>query len=129
MEPNSAPYTERINRLKFLKDKGCQTWVSIEPYPTPNIIDQDLSDILEKIKFVDRIIFGRLNYNTTVSSYKGSKDFFNRMSELVINFCAKNAINYHIKEGTVTDNPNEKKMDGETLVYHAKQPVAAAVKI
>ncbi len=103
VEPNSAPYEERINSLKYLKESGCRTWVSVEPYPTPNIIDQDLSIILDKIKFVDRIIFGRLNYNTTASSFKSAKEYFNKMTDLVIDFCNKNNIDYHIKEGTKTD--------------------------
>ena len=29
MEPNSAPYTERIEALKKLHELGCKTWVSI----------------------------------------------------------------------------------------------------
>jgi DNA repair photolyase len=54
---------DRIKALKILHEKGCKTWVSIEPYPTPNIIEQNLSAILNAIGFVDKIIFGRLNYN------------------------------------------------------------------
>jgi hypothetical protein len=39
-----------------LHDAGCKTWVSIEPYPTPNFIEQDLNDILCAISFCDKII-------------------------------------------------------------------------
>ena len=66
-EPGSASYKDRIDSLKHLYDKGFKTWVSIEPYPTPNIIRQDLMKILEAISFVDKIIFGRLNYNVKSS--------------------------------------------------------------
>lgn len=38
MEPGAAPYKERIEALFKLHKKGCKTWVSIEPYPTPNLI-------------------------------------------------------------------------------------------
>ena len=69
MEPNTAPYKERIAALRALHDAGCKTWVSIEPYPTPNFIEQDLKEILEAISFCDKIIFGRLNYNKKVSEY------------------------------------------------------------
>ena len=62
MEPFSAPYLERIESLRYLNKKGFSTWVSIEPYPTPNIIKQDISKVLEKISFVDKIIFGRLTF-------------------------------------------------------------------
>ena len=47
MEPNTAIFSDRINALKKLHNAGCYTWVSIEPYPTPNIIDQDLALILD----------------------------------------------------------------------------------
>ena len=74
MEPGSAPYLERIKSLKRLHDAGCKTWVSIEPYPTPNILDQEILPILETISFADKIIFGRLNYNKQVTAYKDYKN-------------------------------------------------------
>jgi DNA repair photolyase len=77
MEPNSAPYLNRIEALKTLHNKGCKTWVSIEPYPTPNIIDQNFSE------------------------YDARNRFYNRLAEQVIKFCNKNDIAYHIKNGTV----------------------------
>lgn len=101
-EPGSAPYVERINSLRALNEAGLKTWVSIEPYPTPNIIDQDFNQILESISFVDRIIFGRLNYNKLVSKYKGYKDYYNMLADCVINFCNDKRISCHIKEGTIT---------------------------
>lgn len=52
-----------------------KTWVSVEPYPTPNIIEQDIRDILDEISFTDKIIFGRTNYSKEISSYKDIKSF------------------------------------------------------
>lgn len=101
-EPNSAGYEDRISALKYLHDNGCYTWVSIEPYPTPNVVEQSLDEILEKIKFVDKIIFGRWNYNKIISQYKESKKYFNELAVKVTNFCEANNIQYHIKEGTIT---------------------------
>ncbi len=101
-EPNTAPFNERIAALKALHDAGCKTWVSIEPYPTPNIIEQDLMAILERISFVDKIIFGRMHYNVTVTQYKEHKQFFNDMAKMVVDFCAQRNIQYHIKEKTIT---------------------------
>lgn len=103
MEPGSAPYIDRINALKYLHDNGCKTWVSIEPYPTPNFIEQDLSKILESLSFVDKIIFGRLNYNAKVTQYKEYKRFFNEMANLVVDFCKENKKEYHIKDGTISN--------------------------
>jgi len=99
-EPYSAPYIERINSLKYLHDKGYKTWVSIEPYPTPNIIEQDISDILNQISFVDKIIFGRLNYNKKVREYPGYQDYYDDLSEMVVDYCIQHNKEYHIKEGT-----------------------------
>ena len=66
IEPGAASYADRLAALKALHDEGCKTWVSIEPYPTPNLIDQSLTEILEAVSFVDRIIFGRTNYNLSL---------------------------------------------------------------
>jgi len=103
MEPNTAPYQERINALRALHDAGCKTWVSIEPYPTPNFIEQDLNEILKAISFCDKIIFGRLNYNKKVSEYKDYKAYFNELAKQVIEYCEANDKQYHIKDGTINE--------------------------
>jgi len=103
IEPGAAPYVERISRLKELHDLGCKTWVSIEPYPIPNIIEQDFTEILNAVSFVDKIIFGRTNYNAEISKYKEHKSFYNELSDIVIGFCTESNINYHIKDGTKTN--------------------------
>lgn len=102
IEPNTAPYQDRIAALRALHDAGCKTWVSIEPYPTPNFIEQDINEILEAISFCDKIIFGRLNYNKKVSEYKDHKDYFNELAAQVIAYCEANCKQYHIKDGTIT---------------------------
>ena len=55
-EPGASPYAKRIAALKALHAKGCKTWVSIEPYPTPNLIQQDLIEILNTVSFATQII-------------------------------------------------------------------------
>jgi DNA repair photolyase len=103
IEPGAAPYKERIKSLRELHNAGCKTWVSMEPYPTPNIIEQDFEAILQAISFVDKIIFGRTNYNAEISKYKDAKYFYNQLSLQVIDFCKARKIDYHIKDGTLTD--------------------------
>lgn len=104
MEPGSAPYKDRLKALKKLHDKGCKTWVSIEPYPTPNLIEQDLMEILKSVSFVDKIIFGRTNYCKDVTAgYPEHKQFYNEKAKEVIDFCEKKGIAYHIKDKTITD--------------------------
>jgi DNA repair photolyase len=62
-EPGASSYAERLEALRRLHDRGCKTWASVEPYPTPNLIEQDLGKILDALDFTDKIIFGRSNYN------------------------------------------------------------------
>ena len=102
IEPGAAPIKARLAALKYLHDNGCKTWVSIEPYPTPNIIEQNLHEILEAVNFMDRIIFGRLNYNKVASAYKNNKQFYNECATEVISYCESHNISYHIKTGTIT---------------------------
>lgn len=103
MEPNTAPLAERIKALKALHEAGCKTWVSIEPYPTPNIIEQDFDKILNAVGFVDKIIFGRMNYNKQVTAYKGHQEFFNEHAKHIITFCNERNISFHIKSGTLAE--------------------------
>lgn len=103
MEPGAAPYADRLAALRALHDAGCRTWVSIEPYPTPNLIEQDLQNILDVVNFVDKIIFGRTNYCKEVNAYKQHKAFYNRLAAQVTEFCEQHGIQYHIKEKTITE--------------------------
>lgn len=100
MEPNAAPYAERIHALKRLHEAGCKTWISMEPYPTPNLIEQKISDVLNAVGFADKIIFGRTNYSREVSAYPNHKDFYSDCAATVIEFCEARNIAYHIKRGT-----------------------------
>ena len=102
MEPHAARYKDRLAALQALHDRGCKTWVSMEPYPTPNLIRQNLDKVLEAVSFTDRIIFGRTNYSKEVSAYPEHKDFYNQCAKRVIEFCDERGISYHIKDGTLT---------------------------
>ena len=77
--------------------------ISIEPYPTPNIHEQNLEQLLERVSFADRIIFGRVHYNKQVTAYKGYQDFYNTCARKVIAFCEERKIAYHIKKGTLVE--------------------------
>lgn len=103
MEPGAAPYADRLAALRALHDAGCKTWVSVEPYPTPNLIEQNITDILKAISFTDRIIFGRTNYSKQISEYTQNKQFYNEQAATVIAFCNAHNIAYHIKHKTITE--------------------------
>lgn len=116
-EPGAASYADRIDRLRFLHDQGFKTWVSIEPYPTPNIITQDLSRILHSVAFADKIIFGRLNYNRLVTRYPDHLVFYDAMAQLVSDYCEKHRQEYHIKKGTWSERHVEpvRRQDGDSV--------------
>jgi len=108
-EPFSAPYKLRIDSLKKLADNRLNTWVSLEPYPTPELDNtaEDIDKILDNISFVKKIIFGKLNYRRLANynsnnslNWKNNNDFYTEIAEKVIKFCNKNNIKYHIKTGT-----------------------------
>lgn len=103
-EPYSAPYEDRIKSLEYLHNNGLKTWISMEPYPTPNLVEQDLGKILKRISFVDKIVFGKLNYNTRSSQFKDNAEFYNECAKQVIDFCERKGIEYHIKHGTQEKN-------------------------
>lgn len=103
VEPYAAPYVDRLQALKALHDNGCKTWISMEPYPTPNLVEQSLEELLDNVKFVDRLIFGRANYNADISAYKDHRSFYNRQAHKVMEFCENYKIICHIKDGTITE--------------------------
>lgn len=127
-EPFSAPYKERIKSLYALHKKGVKTWVSIEPYPTPNIVDQNFKKILEAIVFVDKIIFGKLNYNAQVSGYPNQKYFYDNLSHEIIEFCKAKNKSYHIKEGTMTNHLNCIKPDATASLFSTQKTIVTVCR-
>lgn len=102
-EPGAAPVAERLASLKRLADCGARTWVSIEPYPTPNIdaSADEVVKLLEELSFIDKFIFGRMNYVRQVTEYlKGDPDFYDRIAGEVVRWCGENDKPLHIKSGT-----------------------------
>lgn len=110
-EPFSPLPINRVKMLKKLHDKGLKTWVSMEPYPTPNLANQSLLGILNKVSFVDKIIFGKFNYNAKSYQFKENKEFYDECAETVTKFCRERKINCHIKFGTRT---KKKYLDKKT---------------
>ena len=48
----------------------------MEPYPTPNVHEQELQPILEAVSFTDQIVFGRVHYDRRASAYEGLNAFY-----------------------------------------------------
>ncbi len=88
-EPFSAPYAARINALKALHERGMQTWVHMEPYPTPNIIVQELEPILEAVNFAERIDLMRWNYSAKSGHFPDPDSFYQAAQEQLQSFLDK----------------------------------------
>lgn len=91
-EPGASPYAERIAALKRLHEAGRKTLVHMEPYPTPNLVAQDLGPILEAVGFVDTIYFGGWNYNSASGKFEGREEFYRIAAEQVRRFCRERKI-------------------------------------
>lgn len=100
VEPGASPIDKRIEALRELSSAGCKTWVSVEPFPTPNIHEDKLEELLDRIAFVDRLVFGRTHYNKIASSYEMADSFYIECASKVREFCEMNGIDCHIKKGT-----------------------------
>lgn len=95
-EPGAAHPLVRVKHLEYLHNSGCYTWVNMEPYPTERLHKQDIVDVLNHVKFVDKIIFGQWNYSRWTI---GQKAFYKKMAGKVEKFCIDNMIlNCIIKE-------------------------------
>jgi DNA repair photolyase len=95
-ESFALPPNRRIESLKFVQDKGCYTWVSLEPYPTPAIWEQDIIELLDRIKFVDFIIFGKWNYDKRAKD----KEFYRKTVKEFEDYCTQNKIRHFVKTDT-----------------------------
>jgi DNA repair photolyase len=91
-EPGAAPYASRINALHYLHDAGYYTYAHIEPYPTPNIIAQDIELLLEAITFADAVFFSGWNYSPLPAKYADRTQFYAQQAKKVQAFCRKHGI-------------------------------------
>jgi DNA repair photolyase len=91
-EPGASPYEARISAARALHDRGCRTLVHIEPYPTPNVIRQDIRGMLDRIGFVDHMFFSGWNYNAQVSEYPLRLEFYAEQGAIVEEFCHERGI-------------------------------------
>ncbi len=96
-EPGAAPYADRIGALRFLHDKGLFTYAHIEPYPTPNIIEQNLESLLDAIAFTDYIYFSGWNYSPLTGKYPDRAGFYAQEAAKVNAFCRRRGISCQTK--------------------------------
>ena len=113
-EPGAAFAEARLSGLKYLKDKGFKTWVSMEPYPPPSFVRQNVKDILEAISFVDEVAVGKLSYNKYIyEETKDLKGFYKEIYSKIRDFCRQNNINYFVPK---TDRQESIKASTQLLL-------------
>lgn len=95
-EPKSPPIEYRIAVLEAAHEEGEYTWVSIEPFPCPEIFQESLIKIIERLSFVDFMIFGKWNYDKRANTAE-AKEFYRKMAELFVDFCKHYGIRHHVK--------------------------------
>lgn len=101
-EPGAAPIASRIASAKKLADTGACTWVSIEPYPTPNVDPSsgDIRPLLNSLGFVQKAVFGKWNYSSLVSSFPGVHQHYERAAIAIAAWSQESGKVLHIKKGT-----------------------------
>jgi len=99
-EPNTLPAYKRLRFLQAAKDRGDFVWVSMEPYPPSTIHKQNLPRLLEELKFVDLIIFGKWNYDSRARTELAKQEYEEEINVLR-KFGRKHNIRVHIKTDTL----------------------------
>ena len=64
----------------------------IEPYPTPNIVAQEIRPLLEAVSFVDELYFGGWNYSPLAGACADRAAFYREQGRIVRAFCRERRI-------------------------------------
>jgi len=99
-EPNALPINRRIAGLEYYKGMKEFVWVSMEPYPPSAIYKQDLEALLEELKFVDLIVFGKWNYDKRAGTEQARIEYAENV-QVLTDFCKSNNIRLHVKSDTL----------------------------
>jgi DNA repair photolyase len=99
-EKNAAMPTERLNLLRIANRNDEYTWISMEPYPTPEKVRQNICHFLEALNFVDFMIFGKWNYDATTSTPEAKAFYQDAVAEFR-DFCKSHGIRHYVKKETL----------------------------
>lgn len=103
-EPGAASIEDRIESLHRLHRSGLYTFVALEPWPTPNILHQDIMNVLERIKWVDKMVFGPIGFNAKADRYFALRPgiyhkFYAEQLAKATEFCASHNIGLDCRTG------------------------------
>jgi len=94
-EPGSAPLASRIWALKQLALLHEETWVSVEPLPTPDIHPVAVNRLFHEVFFVKRLVLGRWNY---AGKWKEWADWYRAQVDVVYDLCMANGVRFEVKD-------------------------------
>ena len=116
-EPGAASAASRVDSLLQVATGGARTWVSAEPYPTPNIDDTApyIGALLDAVSFADKVVFGKWNYNSLATRYDREHAFYSGIAPQVVEWCARHHKVLHIKTGTPLASPSSRRFLAESV--------------
>ena len=59
-----------------------------------------ITELLGKVAFVDKVVFGKWNYNSLATAYDRRHSFYSTIVPQVVEWCGHNDKSLHIKAGT-----------------------------
>ena len=108
-EPGAAPLEERKKALMELNKNGSKTWISLEPYPVPEMTGKSETEMIDGVKRIisffaqqgtDRFIFGRIHYRKICQNKKSIDAYYNCCADAALAACAEYGAECIIKKGT-----------------------------
>lgn len=114
-EPGAAPIDRRLRSVREMAAASLRTWVSVEPYPTPNVDPTAVTPdaLLEALLFAECAVFGRWNYNALVNSYEGVDQHYLVAAQAFADWAQLHGKLLHIKKGTPLCEQNSVDILGE----------------
>jgi DNA repair photolyase len=106
-EPNALNPNGRLVKLQDCKHMGDYVWISMEPYPTSEIYKQDFEQLLQRLSFVDLILFGKWNYDKRANTEQARSEYAENV-DVLKTFCKANNIRNYVKSDTLRFIENKK---------------------
>lgn len=99
-ELNTDEPMHRIQDLQIMDTFDDYCWGSMEPVPPPAIYKQDFYKVLEELKFMKFLIFGKWNYDKRADTDEAREYYIDEI-DTFRDFCEGNSIRWHVKSKTL----------------------------
>lgn len=100
-EPRAYEPQFRLELAQDLKNIGTEVFISVEPYPIPSVVEQELPVFLYHfVDVADFLIFGKRNYDAN-SSTPEARIFYAKCVDEFQEFCKNYGIRHWVKSETL----------------------------